>query len=215
MENIFLYCHLFLESSKGVIKTVKIPLDTIDTHIIELKEKINKIINKQKDSNSQMFKIISLNKTLISPSLCDTIKTSMFFENSDDIFCKVEMNITPIKTNSLINSDDVLKFKQLTTYSFWEANKQMVKVKVPLKGVETIPKENIKATFTENSLDVKVFNLNGLNYHFGVPRLDANIVPDRCEALADKDGSVVIKLRKAKEDDHWSFLFKQKYVGEN
>jgi len=41
MENIFLYCHLFLDSSKGVIKTVKIPLDSINLHIIELKEKIN------------------------------------------------------------------------------------------------------------------------------------------------------------------------------
>ena len=39
--------------------------------------------------------------------------------------------------------------------------------------------------------------------------------PDNKKVIKDKKGNVVIRLRKAKEDDHWSYLFKQKYVGEN
>jgi cellobiose phosphorylase len=213
----FLYCHFFLDNTKGVIKTQKIPLDNLSIHIIELKQIIAKVLEKTKESTTPMFKVLSLSKTLISPSLTDTAKLCNFFINKDDIFCQVELNITPIKKTTQITTDDndLLKFKSLTTYSFWEANKQIVKVRVPLKGVNELPKENIKATFTESSIDVRVYNLNGMNYHFGVPRLDAKIVPEKSEAITDKDGNIIVRLRKAKEDDHWSYLYKQKYVGEN
>jgi hypothetical protein len=212
----FLYCHFFLDNTKGVIKTMKIYVDSLNIHIIELKEKIAKTLDKQKESTTPLFKILSLNKTLISPNISDTVKVSSFFNKGDDIFCQVEMNIQPLKTSTSTkpNEDNILKYKTLTSYSFWVANKQIVKVRVPLKGIENLPKENIKATFTESSLEVKINNLNGLNYLFAVPRLDAQIVPDKSEALTDKEGNLIIRLRKAKEDDHWSYLFKQKYVGE-
>jgi hypothetical protein len=206
-----LYCHFYLNREKGVLKSVKIPLESFNITVIELKSKIAKILERQKDASSP-FKIVCLNKTIQGPVLLDTIKISQFFRPRDDIFCGVEMNITPIKTAIL---DDVLKYKSLSSYSFWVASKQIVKVRVPLKGVETLPKENIISSFTESSLDVKIHNLNGLNYHFGVPRLDAKIVPEKSEVLTDKEGNIIIRLRKAKEDDHWSYLFKQKYVGEN
>jgi hypothetical protein len=210
-KNGYLYCHFYLNREKGVLKTVKLPLENFNMTVIEVKSKIAKILERQKDASTP-FKIMSLNKTINSPVLLDTIKISQFFRHQDEIFCGVEMNITPIKTAIL---DDVLKYKSLSSYSFWVASKQIVKVRVPLKGVENLPKENITSSFTESSLDVKIHNLNGLNYHFGVPRLDAKIVPEKSEVLTDKEGNIIIRLRKAKEDDHWSYLFKQKYVGEN
>jgi hypothetical protein len=221
MENLtpmknYVYCHFFLDSSKGVIQTSKITVDSLNIHVIQLKQQIAKVLEKKKESTTPLFKILSLNKTLISPSLNDTVKVSSFFNNGDDIFCQVEMNVQPIKSITTTKSaeEDMLKFKTLTNYSFWVANSKIVKVRVPLKGIETLPKESIKATFTESSFEVKIHNLNGLNYLFGVPRLDAKIVPENSEALADKEGNIIIRLRKAKEDDHWSYLFKQKYVGE-
>ena len=45
------------------------------------------------------------------------------------------------------------------------------------------------------------------------PRLDAKIIPEKCEAFPKGD-RLIIRLRKAKNDDHWSYLFKQQYVGE-
>lgn len=214
--NYFLYCHFFLDSAKGVIKTLKVLVENFNIHIIELKEKIAKTLERKKDTSSAPFKLIGVKKTIISPYLKDTVKISQFFNNKDDIYCHVELNIQPVKKSTVqAAEEDKLKFKTLSTYSFWEANKQIIKVRVPLKGVENLPKENIKSNFTETSLDVKVYNLNGINYSFAVPRLDAKIVPEKSEAFADKEGNIIIRLRKFKEDDHWSYLFKQKYVGED
>ena len=43
--------------------------------------------------------------------------------------------------------------------------------------------------------------------------LDAKIIPEKSEAFA-KGKDLIIRLRKANNEDHWSYLFKQKYVGE-
>jgi cellobiose phosphorylase len=215
-QKTFLYCHFFLDSAKGVIKTVKIPLENLNLHIIELKGAIVKILESMKDPNSTPFKIFAIKKTILSSNVSDTLRVSQFFENKDDIFCQVELNLQSVKlTTKDQGIDDVLKFKSLTTYSFWVASNTIVRVKVPLKGVQNLPKENIKSAFTESSLEVKVLNLNGVNYCFAVPRMDAKIIPEKCEVSTDQEGNIMIRLRKAKEDDHWSYLYKQKYVGEN
>lgn len=111
-----------------------------------------------------------------------------------------------------IVSDD-LKYKTLQTYSFWEANKKIVRVEVPLPGVHTINKENIISKFEETTLEIKINNLNGLHYLFAVPRLHASVIPNECDVTVKVD-KLSIKLRKAKEEDNWSFLYKFKFVGE-
>jgi len=215
-RNFVLYCHFYTQVTGAVFKTKKIifPFNS-NLHIIDLKGLIAKALDSDKEITSTPYKIISVKKTLSSSDpLLDSLKISQFFDNKDDIFCGVELNIQPVKVNTF-EQNDVLKFKTLTNYSFWVANKQIVKVRVPLDGCQNLNKEHLKASFTESSLEVKILNLNGNNYCFGVPRLDAKIVPEKSEAFIDKDGSIIIRLRKAKEDDHWSYLFKQKYVGEN
>jgi len=218
MENkFFLYCHFFTDSTKGILKTLKLPLENLKIHIIELKEKVAKLLQQKSDESTTLFKLVAINKTINSKSLIDSAKVNHFFEDKDDVYCQVELNVQPMKkilakTNV---QDELLSYKTLSNYSFYEASKTLVKVLIPLKGIESLPKENIKSNFTETSLEVKVHGLNNLNYCFRVPRLDANIVPEKSEALADKNGNIIIRLRKAKEDDHWSYLFKQKYVGES
>jgi hypothetical protein len=216
-SKLFLYCHFFTDSTKGVLKTKKLSLENLNLHIIDLKQKVEKLLQQNPDDTTKLFKLVSVNVTLFSRSLLDSAKVSNFFENGSDVFCQVELNLQPLKTilAKTNQQDELLTYKTLSSYSFYEASKQIVKVLIPLKGVENLPKENIKSTFTESSLEVKINNLNNLNYCFRVPRLDASIIPEKSEAFADKNGNVVIRLRKAKEDDHWSYLFKQKYVGEN
>jgi hypothetical protein len=218
MENkFFLYCHFFTDASKGILKTKKLPLENLNLHIIEFKEKVAKLLQQKSDDSTSLFKLLAINKTINSKSLLDSAKVYHFFQNKDDVYCQVELNVQPVKTILVKTKvqDELLSYKTLSNYSFYEASKTIVKVLIPLKGVENMPKENIKASFTESSLEVKVHGLNNLNYCFRVPRLDANILPEKSEAFADKNGNIVIRLRKAKEDDHWSYLFKQKYVGES
>jgi len=77
------------------------------------------------------------------------------------IYLLSEQNLRPV-IKVIVNDD--LKFKTLTTYSFWEANKKNVRVEVPLKGVHTLSKENIKVRFEATTMEIKVTNLNGIYY---------------------------------------------------
>lgn len=209
----FLYCHFFVDNTKGVIKTIKVPLESLSINLIELKEKIIKTLEAKKDCRSTNYKVLGVSKTIISKLLADSVRISNFFDNKDDIFCQVEIQIVPVKVSQVHKEDQVLKFKTLSSYSFYEANKQIVKVLVPLKDVQNLPKESIKSTFTDTSFDVKITNMNGVNYSFGVPRLQCKIVPEKSEVLTNKD-NIVVRLRKEKDDDNWSSLFKMKYIGE-
>ncbi len=206
MDNFSFYCHLYTDIAKGVIKSVKLTIPKIDIRILELKEQIKKELER----NKEMFTINSVSKTIRSRKIGDTIRVSSFFESGDDIFCQVELNVTPIKT---INTTEDLKFKHLTSYSYYEANKQTIRVNIPLKDVQNVAAENIKGIFTESSCEVKVLGLNNLNYFFAVPRLHCKIIPDKSTVTAGKD-NIVFRLKKEKEEDNWASLFKMKFVGD-
>ena len=138
------------------------------------------------------------------------------FQCKDDVYVKVLTEVVPIQINKTDDEkkDVVLSYKTITAYSFYVSSETYVRVLVPIPGIEKVKKEDITSEFTEDSLDVRVKNaLNGNNYRFAVPRLDAKIIPEKCEAFPKGD-RLVIRLRKFKNDDHWSYLFKQKYVGE-
>jgi len=64
----------------------------------------------------------------------------------------------------MIANDD-LKFKTLTTYSFWESNKKNVRVEIPLPGVHTLSKESLLIRFEKNTLEIKIMNLNGIYFN--------------------------------------------------
>ena len=216
IKKFYLYCHLFIDCEKGIVKTIKVPLDSLNVHFIDLKSKIKKLIDNNCDINqSSLYKILSISKTLIAPNFPDTGRLNIFLNNKEDIFCHVEINILPLKSSVIIKNldDDLLKYKSITNYSFYEANKHIVKVIVPLPGVDKIRKDQITANFTESSCEVKVKNLNGSNFIFGAPRLHNRIIPEKSEVITTKD-NIVIRLKKLKDEDNWSYLHKTKFVGE-
>lgn len=214
-----LYCHFFIERNKGVIKTIKLSnlKDFQNIKISQLKEEIKTQLQQDKDKEDTLFSIKTINKTLYSRNLTDNLKVASFFGNKDDLFCEVEINVKPVKRvqekRPEQSTDEFLKYKVLSTYSIYEASKQIVKVLITLKDVQDLPKENIKTFFSENSLEVKVIGLKNLNYSFGVPRLYKSIDPEKSEVRTEKD-KLVIRLRKAKDDDHWSELYRVKGIGE-
>ena len=215
LPRIILYCHLFTDITKGIIQTVKVKLGTKEKRVLDFKSQLIKELDTLMKSTNIKYIPQEVKISLTSPALNETAKMRMFFNDLDDIYVRVITEVIPIQVNKTDEKKDVvLTYKTITAYSFYVSSETYVRVLVPIPGIEKVKKEDIIAEFTDSSLDVRVKNgLNGNNYRFAVPRLDAKISPDKCEAFPKGD-RLIIRLRKAKNDDHWSYLFKQQYVGE-
>ncbi|CAL5223794.1 g6364 [Coccomyxa viridis] len=99
-------------------------------------------------------------------------------------------------------------FRVLTTCS-WEQSDTMVKVYVPLRGVQT---DMLRATFTPNSVEVKVFDLHGKNYGFTLLPTYQTIAEDNCVAVASKTRkNILITMQKlhsfTPEERQWRDLY--------
>lgn len=209
-----IYVHLYDNPEKGIIKTFKMQVIAKHVRVMDLKAEMKKSFEKL--AKGVKYIPESISKTIYAPPLYDTSKIRMFFEDGDDLYLKVHTEAVPIETkvDPEEKKDLVLSYKTLNNYSFYVASESVVRVMVPVPGIEKVPKENVIATFTEDSLEVKINNAeNGNNYRFAVPKLDAKIIPEKSEAFPKGD-KVIIRLKKANNSDHWSYLFKQKYVGE-
>ena len=213
---IILYCHLFSDITKGIIQTVKVKLGSKEKRVLDFKSQLVKELENVMKSTNIKYIPQEVKISLSSPPLNESAKMRMFFNDLDDIYVRVITEVVPIQVSKTDDEkkDVVLTYKTITAYSFYVSSETYVRVLVPIPGIEKVKKEDIMADFTDTSLDVRVKNgLNGNNYRFAVPRLDAKIIPEKCEAFAKGD-RLIIRLRKAKNDDHWSYLFKQQYVGE-
>ena len=215
LPRIILYCHLFTDITKGIIQTVKVKLGTKEKRVLDFKSQLIKELDTLMKSTNIKYIPQEVKISLSSPALNETAKMRIFFNDLDDIYVRVITEVIPIQVNKTDEKKDVvLTYKTITAYSFYVSSETYVRVLVPIPGIEKVKKEDIIAEFTDSSLDVRVKNgLNGNNYRFAVPRLDAKIIPEKCEAFPKGD-RLIIRLRKAKNDDHWSYLFKQQYVGE-
>ena len=216
LPKIILYCHLFSDITKGIIQTVKVKLGSKEKRVLDFKSQLVKELENAMKSTNIKYIPQEVKISLSSPPLNESAKMRMFFNDLDDIYVRVITEVVPIQVSKTDDEkkDVVLTYKTITAYSFYVSSETYVRVLVPIPGIEKVKKEDIMADFTDTSLDVRVKNgLNGNNYRFAVPRLDAKIIPEKCEAFAKGD-RLIIRLRKAKNDDHWSYLFKQQYVGE-
>ena len=216
LPSVKLYCHWFADLTKGIIQTVKVKLGTKEKSVLDFKSQLVKELDVLMKSTNIKYIPQEVKISLSAPPLNDSAKMRMFFNDLDDIYVRVITEVVPIQVNKTDDEkkDVVLTYKTITAYSFYVSSETYVRVLVPIPGIENVKKEDIIAEFTDSSLDVRVKNgLNGNNYRFAVPRLDAKIIPEKCEAFPKGD-RLIIRLRKAKNDDHWSYLFKQQYVGE-
>ena len=216
LPRIILYCHLFKDPLKGIIQTVKVKLGPKDKKVLEFKSALVKELDVILRATNIKYIPQEVKISMNAPALNDSAKMRMFFNDKDDVYIRVSTEVIPVQIDKKDDEkkDVVLNYKTITAYSFYVSSETYVRVLVPIPGIEKVKKEDIIADFTEDSLDVRVKNAeNGNNYRFAVPRLDAKIIPEKCEAFPKGD-RLIIRLRKFKNDDHWSYLFKQKYVGE-
>lgn len=98
-------------------------------------------------------------------------------------------------------------FRTLTTYS-WEQSDMLVKIYVPLRGVQT---DMLRATFSHMGLEVKVLGLQARNYVFDVQTLYKPINADGCHVAASKTKkNILIMLQKlhwdTADEKHWKDL---------
>eukprot|EP00746_Dinoflagellata_sp_MGD_P165993 gnl/MRDRNA2_/MRDRNA2_95599_c0_seq1.p1 gnl/MRDRNA2_/MRDRNA2_95599_c0~~gnl/MRDRNA2_/MRDRNA2_95599_c0_seq1.p1 ORF type:complete len:407 (+),score=102.05 gnl/MRDRNA2_/MRDRNA2_95599_c0_seq1:71-1291(+) len=94
-------------------------------------------------------------------------------------------------------------------------NDPTVKVEARLKGVGSIPKENVTCDFQVDSFDLKVMGLDGKDYRMKKTSLDKDIVPENSTVIV-KPNKVVVTLGKVKGEygyDSWTDLVSKRRSG--
>ncbi|PFH32473.1 SGS domain-containing protein [Besnoitia besnoiti] len=86
-------------------------------------------------------------------------------------------------------------FIPLTSFA-WDQTDRAVKVYVKLQGVQDIPKDQVSAKFTTQTMDLEVRDLHSKNYSLSFKRLNQPIAPEGSTFRVKKD-MVVVTLQKA------------------
>ncbi|CAI9292942.1 unnamed protein product [Lactuca saligna] len=109
----------------------------------------------------------------------------------------------PSSTNLKMASEPALKYTTLGSFS-WDQDTDKVKIYVFLEGVD---QEKVETEFNRMSVDVKFHDVNGKNYRCAIPKLNKEIVPEKCKVLV-KPTKVIITLIKASKGNWMDLHFK-------
>lgn len=107
---------------------------------------------------------------------------------------------TPIGTAPKGLSSPALNYVTLGSFS-WDQDNEKVKIYASLEGVD---QEKIEADFKQMSFDLKFHDVQGKNYRCAIPKLNKEIVPEKCKVVV-KPTRVIITLVKASKGN-WSDL---------
>ncbi|XP_072993853.1 uncharacterized protein [Typha latifolia] len=97
-----------------------------------------------------------------------------------------------------------LNYVTLGSFS-WDQDNDKIRIYIFLEGVE---QEKVETTFKPMSVDVKFKNVKGKNYRSAIPKLNKEIVPEKCKLLV-KPTRVVITLFKASKGNWLDLHFKE------
>ncbi|GAB4829362.1 hypothetical protein Ancab_019033 [Ancistrocladus abbreviatus] len=109
---------------------------------------------------------------------------------------------TPLQAK--VNPTPVLNYTTLGSFS-WDQDNDKVKIYVSLEGVQ---EEKIEATFKSMSFDIKFHDVQGKNCQFAIPKLNKEIVPEKCKVTV-KPTRVMITLIKASKGNWLDLHFKE------
>lgn len=102
---------------------------------------------------------------------------------------KVSNEVAPVERRPASRS---VHYINLSTFS-WDEESEKVKIYISLEGAA---QEKVEADYQEQSVNLKIHDVNGKNYQFAVPRLAKKIVPSACKFLV-KPKRVILTLKKA------------------
>ncbi|KAF7840475.1 calcyclin-binding protein-like [Senna tora] len=111
---------------------------------------------------------------------------------------------TPISTGAKVQATPALKYATLSSFS-WDQDNDKVKIYVSLAGVE---ENKIEADFKSMSIDIKFHDVQGKNYRCAIPKLNKEIVPEKCKLLV-KPTRVIITLVKASKGNWLDLQYKE------
>ncbi|KAI7743919.1 hypothetical protein M8C21_032030 [Ambrosia artemisiifolia] len=116
----------------------------------------------------------------------------------------------PVSTNVKVATEPALKYTTLGSFS-WDQDTDKVKIYVFLEGVD---QEKIQTEFNPMSVDVKFHDVQGKNYRCAIPKLNKEIVPEKCKVLV-KPKKVIITLVKASKGNWLDLHFKEDKIKPN
>ncbi|XP_066309942.1 uncharacterized protein [Miscanthus floridulus] len=101
----------------------------------------------------------------------------------------------------------ILSYVTLGSFS-WDQDNEKIKIYVSLEGVE---QEKVETTFKPTSVDVKFHDVKGKNYRCAIPKLNKEIVPEKCKVVV-KPTKVIVTLFKASKGNWLDLHFKEDKV---
>ncbi|KAI3717230.1 hypothetical protein L1987_68714 [Smallanthus sonchifolius] len=116
----------------------------------------------------------------------------------------------PVSTTVKVATEPALKYTTLGSYS-WDQDTDKVKIYVFLEGIN---QEKIQTEFNPMSVDVKFHDVQGKNYRCAIPKLNKEIVPEKCKVLV-KPTKVILTLVKASKGNWLDVYFKEDKIKPN
>ena len=77
--------------------------------------------------------------------------------------------------------------------------------------LEGVQEEKVETVFKSMSVDIKFHDVHGKNYRCAIPKLNKEIVPEKCKVLV-KPSKVIVTLVKASKGNWLDLHFKEDKV---
>ncbi|RLM91890.1 uncharacterized protein C2845_PM08G25960 [Panicum miliaceum] len=97
-----------------------------------------------------------------------------------------------------------LNYVTLGSFS-WDQDNDKIRIYIFLEGVE---QEKVETIFKPMSVDIKFHDVNGKNYRCAIPKLNKEIIPEKCKVVV-KPTKVVVTLCKASKGNWLDLHFKE------
>lgn len=114
---------------------------------------------------------------------------------------------TPIAVSSSVTKVPInsgIVYTPLPGFS-WDQDNDKVKIYISLEGVV---EEKVEADYKQLSIDIKFHDVKGKNYRFAIPKLNKEIVPEKCKLLV-KPTRALITLYKASKGNWLDLQLKE------
>ncbi|XP_009606845.1 uncharacterized protein [Nicotiana tomentosiformis] len=110
----------------------------------------------------------------------------------------------PVSSAAKVTPSQLLNYVSVASFS-WDQDNDKVKIYLSLEGVD---QEKMETEFKQMSFDAKFHDVHGKNYRFSLPKLNKEIVPEKCKVLV-KPTRVVITLTKASKGNWLDLHYKE------